>query len=37
MASFLLAETWKYLHLLHSKASHLADFFVSTEGHSQQS
>ena len=34
MESFVLSETWKYLHLLHSNASRLADFFVlSTEGH----
>ena len=28
--SFVLAETWKYLHLLHNNASHLADFSVSS-------
>ena len=34
MESFVLSETWKYLYLLHSNASRLADFFVfSTEGH----
>ena len=34
MESFFLSETTKYLYLLHSNASALADFTVlSTEGH----
>ena len=34
MESFFLSETAKYLYLLHSNASALADFYIfSTEGH----
>ena len=34
MESFFLSETTKYLYLLHSNASSLADFVIfSTEGH----